>query len=203
MKTEAVLFAGVAVFFGVTASVYGAWARDPAGTAVLIVAFLMAALVSFFLTVQYRRRGRRPQDTRDAEVADTAGPVEFFPPDTSPEFLQRVAVGAWETLAMSALGTALAALAGLALALPASRLHEGQPLRITRRAGRTTLSLELPFADRDDLELGRRGDELLVRVGPYRRAITLPDSLRSRPVLDASLRQGRLRVTFGGSGDDE
>jgi arsenite/tail-anchored protein-transporting ATPase len=85
----------------------------------------------------------------------------------------------------------------------ASRLHEGQPLRITRRAGRTTLSLELPFADRDDLELGRRGDELLVRVGPYRRAITLPDSLRSREVVDASLKRGRLRVTFEGSADDD
>jgi arsenite-transporting ATPase len=81
-------------------------------------------------------------------------------------------------------------------------LHRGQPLKITRRAGRTTLSIDLPFADRDDLELGRRGDELLVRVGPYRRAITLPDSLRTRPVADASLKQGRLKVTFeGGAGD--
>jgi arsenite-transporting ATPase len=85
----------------------------------------------------------------------------------------------------------------------ASRLHEGQPLRITRRSGRTTLSLELPFADRDDLELGRRWDELLVRVGPYRRAITLPDSLRTRAVVDASLKRGRLRVTFEGSADDD
>lgn len=50
---------------------------------------------------------------------------EFFPPDLSAPFLQRVAVGAWETLAMSLLGTAIAALAGLALALPASRLHDG------------------------------------------------------------------------------
>ena len=83
---------------------------------------------------------------------------------------------------------------------PAARLHEGQPLKITRRGTRTTLSLELPFADRDDLELGRRGDELLVRVGPYRRAITLPDSLRTKPVADATLRQGRLRVVFEGSG---
>jgi phosphonate transport system permease protein len=49
--------------------------------------------------------------------------AEFFPPDTSTEFLQKVAVGTWETLAMSALGTALAAGAGLLLALPASRLH--------------------------------------------------------------------------------
>ena len=44
---------------------------------------------------------------------------------------------------------------------PAAILHEGQPLRIHRRSGKTTLSLDLPFADRDDLELGRRGDELL------------------------------------------
>ena len=84
----------------------------------------------------------------------------------------------------------------------ASILHAGQPLRITRRGTRTTLSLELPFADRDDLELGRRGDELLVRVGPYRRAVTLPDSLRSRPVVDATLRQGRLRVSFDGRAED-
>ncbi len=51
--------------------------------------------------------------------------AEFFPPDTSPEFVARVAQGAWETLAMSALGTLIAAVFGLALALPASRLHEG------------------------------------------------------------------------------
>ena len=48
---------------------------------------------------------------------------EFFPPDVSPAFLKKVAIGAWETLAMSVLGTLLAAVAGLALALPASRLH--------------------------------------------------------------------------------
>jgi len=52
---------------------------------------------------------------------------EFFPPDTSPEFLRKVAVGTWETLAMSALGTVLAAAAGLLLVLPASRLHAGDP----------------------------------------------------------------------------
>ena len=51
--------------------------------------------------------------------------AEFFPPDTSREFLIKVAIGSWETLAMSALGTLLAAVAGLALALPASRLFDG------------------------------------------------------------------------------
>ncbi len=50
---------------------------------------------------------------------------EFFPPDLSPAFTAKVLVGAWETLAMSLLGTVLAAAAGVALALPASRLHGG------------------------------------------------------------------------------
>ncbi len=80
MKTEAVLFAGVAAFFAAAGAVYGWLSADPTGTCALGVAFLMAALVAFFLAVQYRRRGRRPQDRSDAEVADAAGTVEFFPP---------------------------------------------------------------------------------------------------------------------------
>jgi len=61
--------------------------------------------------------------------------AEFFPPDTSPEFLRKVAIGTWETLAMSALGTVLAAAGGLLLALPASRLHaeDSAPGRGTTR----------------------------------------------------------------------
>jgi phosphonate transport system permease protein len=50
--------------------------------------------------------------------------AEFFPPDLSRPFVAKVVQGAAETLAMSALGTLLAAAAALALALPASRLHE-------------------------------------------------------------------------------
>lgn len=50
--------------------------------------------------------------------------AEFYPPELGSTFLRKVAIGAWETLAMSALGTLLASLAGLALALPAARLHE-------------------------------------------------------------------------------
>lgn len=52
----------------------------------------------------------------------------FFPPDTTPGFLGRTARGAAETLAVSALGTLLAALAGALLALPAAG-RWGRPLR--------------------------------------------------------------------------
>ncbi len=55
---------------------------------------------------------------------------EFFPPDTSAAFLAQVARATWETLAMSALGTLLAAAAGLLLALPAARTHPGDAARL-------------------------------------------------------------------------
>ena len=84
----------------------------------------------------------------------------------------------------------------------AASLHAGESLKVTRRAGAYHLTLQLPFADHDDLEVGRRDDELLVRVGPYRRALLLPDSLRRRTITDASLREGRLRVVFAGDDPD-
>ena len=50
--------------------------------------------------------------------------AEFVPPDLAPAFVRQVTFAAWETLAMSALGTLLAVLGGVLLALPASRLHD-------------------------------------------------------------------------------
>jgi arsenite-transporting ATPase len=80
---------------------------------------------------------------------------------------------------------------------PAGVLHEGDLLQVETSAdGRAVLVLPLPFAARDDLDLGRHDDELLVRVGPYRRVVLLPDTLRRRKVVGAALREGTLRVTF-------
>jgi phosphonate transport system permease protein len=72
---------------------------------------------------------------------------EFFPPDVQPAFLRQVLVATWETLAMSALGTALAAVIGLLLALPASRWHAGDaawsrtPVRLLLNALRSVPEL--------------------------------------------------------------
>jgi len=58
--------------------------------------------------------------------------VSFFPPDVSVRFLRKVAYGVVETLAISAVGTLLAMLLGLALALPASGRY-GRGLRAATR----------------------------------------------------------------------
>ena len=79
---------------------------------------------------------------------------------------------------------------------PSGHFADVAPLRLHRTEAGDELVVELPFADRDDLAMGRRADELLIRVGPYRRSILLPDALRRRPVVDAALRDGTLRVVF-------
>jgi arsenite-transporting ATPase len=83
----------------------------------------------------------------------------------------------------------------------AAVLHQGEPLTVERRGENLVLSLELPFADHDDLDLGRVEDELLVRVGPYRRGIVLPDSLKRRTVSAAKMVGDRLEVTFVTEGE--
>jgi phosphonate transport system permease protein len=55
--------------------------------------------------------------------------AELFPPNVEPAFLKKLFVASLETLAMSALGTILAVILGLALALPASKSHAQDPAR--------------------------------------------------------------------------
>jgi arsenite-transporting ATPase len=81
---------------------------------------------------------------------------------------------------------------------PSAVLHDGEPMRVERRrdGDAFVLSLALPFADKDDLEVGRKHDELFIRVGPYRRALLLPDSLKRRVVTGAAFADDRLEITF-------
>jgi arsenite-transporting ATPase len=79
---------------------------------------------------------------------------------------------------------------------PAAVLHESPPLTVEKRGDDYVLALPLPGLDPDELEVGRVEDELFVRVGAYRRALVLPDSLRRRDVSAATVRDGQLEVSF-------
>jgi arsenite-transporting ATPase len=72
------------------------------------------------------------------------------------------------------------------------------PFALERDGDEWELSLDLRFAGREEIDLVRRNDELIVTVGTYRRALVLPDSLVARPVTKATVRGGRLVVTFAG-----
>jgi arsenite-transporting ATPase len=81
---------------------------------------------------------------------------------------------------------------------PAARLSTVEPFRVDPEGDVLVLSLPLPMVDRAAVELGRLDGELLVTVGPHRRSVTLPDSLRRREVGAARLEGDRLEVEFVG-----
>lgn len=83
--------------------------------------------------------------------------------------------------------------------IPSPRGRANDPWMVTDRIaedGELVWSLPLPGAHRADLDLIRRGDELVIDVGPYRRIVMLPSALRRCTVSGAALRAGTLRVRF-------
>jgi arsenite-transporting ATPase len=62
--------------------------------------------------------------------------------------------------------------------------------------GRYQLVLELPLADRAEVDLSRSGDDLIVTVGPHRRRIALPSVLQRCRTRGATFRGDALVVEF-------
>jgi arsenite/tail-anchored protein-transporting ATPase len=59
------------------------------------------------------------------------------------------------------------------------------------------LSVPLPFANKDDMDIYRSRDELTLRVGPYRRNIVLPYALWDLEIADAKFEESTLCIRFG------
>jgi arsenite-transporting ATPase len=62
--------------------------------------------------------------------------------------------------------------------------------------GEYLLTLPLPLVTAAEVDLKRRGDELLVAVGDHRRVLSLPSVLRRCIVIGATVRGATLRVRF-------
>jgi phosphonate transport system permease protein len=96
---------------------------------IALLAGLLVLIAASFVSLPLQWKAFLSVDALSTTVEFLRG---FAPPDTSPAFLRKVASAMAETLAMSALGTAIAALLGLALALPGSGRF-GSPARVATR----------------------------------------------------------------------
>ena len=100
MKVESLIFSGIAFFCIVAAVVYGLWSHEPIGTTALVLSGGLTGLIGGFFWFVSRRIDARPEDRKDAEIADGAGELGFFSPSSYWPF----AVG----LSAALLGLALA-----------------------------------------------------------------------------------------------
>jgi arsenite/tail-anchored protein-transporting ATPase len=75
-------------------------------------------------------------------------------------------------------------------------LYHDDPIRVRKRGTGYVLSMRLPFVSRDDMDIHRRGEELFVRVGSYKRDLILPQTLKRMVVREASFAGDHLEIMF-------
>ncbi|HEY2834878.1 MAG TPA: ArsA family ATPase [Sporichthyaceae bacterium] len=87
-------------------------------------------------------------------------------------------------------------------ALPADRsdpcavLAGAEPMTVRHTEDRYVLSLALPLADKREMDLRRKGDELVLTVAGHRRQLALPGLLARRAITGADLVGDRLDIGF-------
>ena len=80
MKVEALIFNIIALFCVIAAVVYGFWSGEPIGTTALLLSGGLTGLIGGFFWFVSRRIDARPEDRKDADIAEGAGELGFFPP---------------------------------------------------------------------------------------------------------------------------
>jgi arsenite/tail-anchored protein-transporting ATPase len=76
-------------------------------------------------------------------------------------------------------------------------LHRDDPIQVRKRGTGYILSMRLPFVSRDSMDIHRRGEELFVRVGSYKRNLILPQTLKRMVVREANFAGDHLEILFG------
>jgi len=127
-------------------------------------------------------RAEQAQQIAGAAAAFAPVPVIVAP------LLDRDAAGA---AALDELAQAL-----FAEADPGALLHDGVAQTIVLGAREAELRLELPFAQKDAIDVKHAGLDLIVRVGEERRTIALPPALADYRPAGARFEDGVLRVLF-------
>jgi arsenite-transporting ATPase len=79
---------------------------------------------------------------------------------------------------------------------PNQQFYVGRPYAVARQDGEFILSVELPFATKEQINLSRHADELVIDVGTWRRNLVLPRILIEATTLGAKFDDHVLKIRF-------
>ena len=80
---------------------------------------------------------------------------------------------------------------------PTGFFYRGRPYEVVRDNGSFLLSVDLPFTDKEQINLSRHADELVIDLGTWRRTLVLPRILVDAPTQGARFDEGTLKIRFG------
>jgi arsenite/tail-anchored protein-transporting ATPase len=79
---------------------------------------------------------------------------------------------------------------------PLDRLFDKEPYSLIKTDGRYELKIRLPFVEKKDVDLNKVSDELIIRIGGFKRHILLPRQVAAASSVSASLEGTDLTVAF-------
>jgi arsenite-transporting ATPase len=83
---------------------------------------------------------------------------------------------------------------------PLDFFFEGRPYALSKQNGQYLLTLKLPFIMKEDVQLNRISDELMIRVGSFKSHVMLPRQVAAAKPIKAKLDGEHLKITFEGDG---
>ncbi|MCZ6676111.1 MAG: ArsA family ATPase, partial [Candidatus Poribacteria bacterium] len=79
---------------------------------------------------------------------------------------------------------------------PADIFFEERPYQFSKHGDEYQISMRLPFITKQDIDLAKTGDELIVRIGGFKQHIALPRSVAHAKPSRAKLIDNHLVITF-------
>ena len=79
---------------------------------------------------------------------------------------------------------------------PLDRFFMGKPYELTKVDGKYQLKMKLPFIEKRDVALHKIADELIVRIGGFKRTVMLPRQVAALDSLKATLEGHYLLIDF-------
>jgi arsenite-transporting ATPase len=86
---------------------------------------------------------------------------------------------------------------------PTQIFFKQRPYQFARVDGRSVVRLHLPFVDKKEIDLSKIGDELIIKIGNFKKNIVLPRAYAVLEPSKARLEEDHLVIEFGGSGEQE
>ena len=81
---------------------------------------------------------------------------------------------------------------------PAEIFFQEKAFEFSKQGGGYVLRIHAPFLHSGEIDLMKDGDELVLRVGSFKRYVSLPRRVAALEPSAATLEEGDLQVVFGG-----
>jgi arsenite-transporting ATPase len=86
---------------------------------------------------------------------------------------------------------------------PEQILHAETPYTFRKVKGDYFLDIKIPFLTKKEVELSKRNEELIIRIGGFKRYVMLPRNIATREPSGAKIERNKIVIKFGGNHGSE